>query len=260
MDKERTTSGHGVLARSLRAALVALLCSGAPLLASGGEPLRLVTGNGAPFATPRANGFFDLLVAEMFRRIGVQAVVHTHESSARALANADRGEDDGLIARVRGLEAQFPSLVLIPEKIFDNDFIAATLGAKVRTHGWQALDGRQVAFIRGWQIYEKNLAGHGALTRVNDAAQLLELLRRERAEVILFERWQAHWHAREHRLPLRIQEPPLARQEMFAYLHRRHATLAPAAATALAAMKRDGGYQRIFDSTLTMLYPAPPGR
>jgi polar amino acid transport system substrate-binding protein len=253
-------SEPGLVTRFPRTLLAAGLSAWLCVTATAAEPLRLVTGNAAPFTTEQRDGFFDLIVAEMFARLGVHAEVRTHASSARALVNADRGEDDGLVARIRGLEAPYPNLVIVPEKIFDNDFVAFALGQTFATPDWRALESRHVAYIRGWQIFETNLAGHRQVTRVSDAGQLFELLRRQRAEVGLYERWQALWHARAQALPVRLLEPPLARAEMFAYLHRKHAPLAPRAAQALAAMKRDGSYARIFDATLARLESRQPPR
>ncbi|MFY9314383.1 MAG: hypothetical protein WAO95_02340 [Burkholderiales bacterium] len=245
------------MTRTLCTILPAALSVWLSWAATAAEPLRLVTGNSAPFATGRRDGFFDLVVAEMFGRIGVHAEVRTHVSSARALVNAGRGEDDGLVARICGLEMQYPSLVIVPEKIFDNDFVAFTLGPTFPTPDWRSLESCHIAYIRGWQIFEADLTVHRQVTRVSDAAQLFELVGRQRVDGGLCERWQALWYARA--LPVRVLEPPLARAEMFGYLHRKHAALAPRAAAALAAMKRDGSYARIFNATLGRLEtPQPP--
>jgi polar amino acid transport system substrate-binding protein len=40
---------------------------------------------------------------------------------------------------------------------------------------------------------------------------------------------------------------------MFIYLHKKHEALVPRVAQALARMKANGSYQRIFDATLTSL-------
>ena len=45
---------------------------------------------------------------------------------------------------------------------------------------------------------------------------------------------------------VRPLEPPLATREMFIYLHKRHAELAPRLADALRALKHDGFYQRAY--------------
>jgi polar amino acid transport system substrate-binding protein len=52
-----------------------------------------------------------------------------------------------------------------------------------------------------------------------------------------------------------VHEPPLASVEMYMYVHRNHAELAPRLADALKSMKADGSYQDIFDRTLKVLTP-----
>lgn len=217
------------------------------------DTLVISTGNGPPFTTPQRSGFFDQLLAEAFRRAGYQAEMRVHESSERALINANSGIDDGVAARIKGLEVQYPNFVRVPEKLFDNDFVASTLHFEFATPDWQSLATYHVSYLIGWKIFENNLAGKREVTQVKDAGQLFSLLQQNRTDVILYERWQGLWRARELGLPVKMMEPPLARQEMYCYLHRKHAELAPKVAAALAAMKRDGSYRRIFDATLTPL-------
>jgi polar amino acid transport system substrate-binding protein len=241
--------------------IAALACAtGAVAAAPAAEPLRLATGNSEPFATAQRSGFLDRIVAEAFGRAGSRAQLVTHESSERALVNANQGVDDGLAARIRGIEAQYPNLVVVPEKVFDNDFVAYAMRADIGSVDWSTLRRMHVAYIRGWRIFESSLGNAREVTRAHDARQLFDLLREGRADVALYERWQGLWHARELGLPIRMLQPPLARQEMFLYLHKRHAALAPKVAAALADMKRDGAYQRIFDATLAPLDPPGPAR
>lgn len=240
--------------RQLRSLFAAVLFLGSmPLLAA--NALTMSTGVGPPFTTAQRDGFLDRLLAEAFRRAGARAEMLVHESSERALMNANNGIDDGSAPRIKDLERQYPNLVRIPEKLFDNDFVALSLRYRFATPDWQALAPYHVAYLIGWKIFENNLGGRAETTKVKDAGQLMSMLRQERADVILYERWQGLWRARELGLPVATMEPPLARQEMYCYVHRKHAALVPAVAAALAAMKRDGSYQRIFDATLTPLRP-----
>lgn len=239
------------LPRFLR--LCASLCVFCAIHAQAAETLVISTGNGPPFTTPQRDGFFDQLLAEAFRRVGSQAEMRVHESSERALINANLGIDDGVAARIKGLEVQYPNFVRVPEKLFDNDFVAYSLHFEFATPDWQSLAPYHVAYLIGWKIFENNLAGKREATQVKDAAQLFSLLQQERTDVVLYERWQGLWRARAMGLPVKTMEPPLARQEMYCYLNRKHAELVPKVAAALAAMKRDGSYQRIFDATLTSL-------
>lgn len=233
--------------------ILAALLFALPGRAMAGGALVLNTGVRAPYTQPDRSGFLDRLVAELFRRVGLQAEVQVYEASERAMQNADAGIDDGMAMRIKGLEKQYPNLIRVPEKVIDNDFVAYSRKHRFEVRGWDALAPYQVAHIIGWKVFENNLGGRRDVTLVRNAEQLFGLLRQDRTDVILYERWQGLWWARELALDARLLEPPLASTEMFIYLHRKHAPLAGKLAAALAAMKQDGSYRRIFDETLAPL-------
>jgi polar amino acid transport system substrate-binding protein len=217
------------------------------------QPLVLNTGNRDPYATDSRDGFLDLLAAEAFRRAGASAQIQSYESSERALLNANNGIDDGVALRIRGLESLYPNLIMVPEKIIDNDFVACATNPELTVPGWKALTPHQVVHLIGWKVFELNVPAETRSTKVKDAQQMFVLLGQGRADLALYERWQALWWARKMGLKIKVLEPPLARQEMFFYLHRKHAGLVDKVASALAEMKKDGTYRRIFDTSLTPL-------
>lgn len=219
------------------------------------QTLVLNTGVREPFTTEKRDGFLDQVVAEVFRRLGLKAEVVVYEASERAMINANQGVDDGIALRIKGLEAQYPNLVRVPEKVMDNEFVAWTLGEPFATRSWESLRPYRVGHIIGWKVFEGRLDPETDVTRVKDPPQLFSLLRQKRADVVLYERWQGLALARREQLPVRVLEPPLARQEMFMYLHKRHAALVDKAAAVLAEMKRDGTYRRLHDATLKPLLP-----
>jgi polar amino acid transport system substrate-binding protein len=226
-----------------------------------GAPLALSTGTAEPFNSPAGDGFLDRVIGEAFTRAGYAAVVVRASSSARSLANADRGIDDGLAIRTAGLEASHPNLLRVPEKLMDNEFVAySSRGLTSPITGWSSLRPFDVAYVRGWKVFEDGLAGHPSRTAAVDGEQLFRLLRAGRVEIILFERWQGLWQARQLGMQVHLHAPPLVRSEMFVYLHRKHAALLPAVSKALAAMKADGTYRRHFDAVLTPLLCSPARR
>lgn len=232
--------------RALVLPLALLLCAVlATAPAWAGDRLVLTTGMREPWTNPDRTGFTDLLVKEVFRRIGVEADVELNLAAGRAIRLAGQGVDDGLTARVAGLEKEYPDLIRVPEKVFDNDFVAASLGPGFATTDWDTLKPHHVGYILGWVVFENNLPPVRELTLAKDSTQLLSLLKSGRIEVLLHERWQALWHARQMGMTIRILEPPLASVPMFMYLHRRHAALVPRIAAELAAMKADGSYRAI---------------
>jgi len=230
--------------RLLRAgAFLILLLSNA--LAAHGEALRLNSGVGAPYFQPDKSGFLDLLIPELFRRIGVQAEAVRYEAAERAMINANTGIDDGVAMRIKGLEKTYPNLVRVDEKIIDNDFVAYATRLRIATTGFDVLKNHQVAYINGWKVFESGLLPGTPVTKVQDADQLFTLLTADRAELALFERWQGNHMLREKGLKAQMLSPPLVTTEMFIYLHAKHASLAEPAAQALRKMKADGSYQRI---------------
>lgn len=231
--------------RHVLAAVACLLPSAAARGASPDSRLRLTSGMREPWTQPDKTGFTDRVVAEAFRRLGRPADLSVNLAASRAIQLADDGIDDGLAARVTGLEAKYPNLVRVDEPIFHNDFVACSLGLIPAINRWDDLTPHSVGYIIGWQVFRDSVPQVRQLTLAKDSEQLLALLKSEKVEVVLHERWQALWHARTLGIELTVHEPPLARVPMFVYLHRRHADLGPTLAATLAAMKADGTYDRI---------------
>jgi polar amino acid transport system substrate-binding protein len=219
-------------------------------LATGAEPLRLNSGVRSPYFKLDKTGFIDLLVPEVFRRIGIVAEGVQYAASERAMLNANNGIDDGLVLRIRGLEKAYPNLVIIDEKIIDNEFVAYATNAKFATTSFDSLRNLEVGYINGWKIFEANVPSGTAITKVQEAEQLFRLLEQSRIDVVLYERWQGNQILKETGSKAEMLAPPLATSEMFMYLHKKHAHLAEPAARALREMKKDGTWRRIAERSL----------
>ncbi|MDO8608694.1 MAG: transporter substrate-binding domain-containing protein [Phaeospirillum sp.] len=206
--------------------------------------LTLSTGMIAPWSNPEGTGFHQILIREVFVRVGARAEVDVNLASSRAFRLADDGVTDGLAGRVAGMEKDFPNLIRVPEPMFFNDFVACTAG-EPPPQRWDELAPHAVAHIIGWQIFERNLPTVRDLAVAKDAVQLVGLLRAERTEVILHERWQALWQAKSMNQPIKCGQTPLARVPMYIYLNRKHEGLVDKVAAELGRMKDDGSYQAL---------------
>ena len=226
-----------------------------PASAADPDVYILNTSTGAPYATKDRNGFQDQVVAEVFRRIGLKGRVEMYDASARALINANDNIDHGVAMRIMGLEKKFPNLVRIEERLIENDFVAYSKGLDFTTNDWRSLEPYVAAYINGWMIFERNLEAAQNKQTVKDPAQMFTMLGKGRVDVVLYERWQGLQRAKATDMKVTVHEPPLASVDMYMYVHKNHAHLAPKLADALRAMKTDGTYQSIFDRTLTPLLP-----
>ncbi len=216
----------------------------APLAAAAGT-LTINTANDPPNSTQSHAGIADRTVAEACRRLGI-GVRLVSLPSERALINVDKGIDDGIYARIAGMQMSYPNLVMVPEPVTAFEFVAVSRQADLPISGWASLEPYDVAFIRGWQLPEVNLKKAKSITKVSDDPLLFRLLVTGRVDVIVYDRRQAEYLIRKNGYTgLHIYEPPIETRDMYLYLNKRHAALVPRIAGAIRQMKKDGTYRRI---------------
>lgn len=216
------------------------------------DELIITSGRQAPFTQADGKGIFQLLVKEVFKRMGRKAKV-VALASERSLINANAGIDDGNIARVKGMEKQYPNLIRVPEKVLVYDFLAFSRNKDLKIDGWKSLSAYNVAYITGWKILEKNITNAKSITRVRSPKQLFTLLKNDRTEVIIFDRWGGLWWIKSLGLKVYPLKPPVISKDMFLYMHKKHTAIVPHISKTIAEMKKDGSYQRILDNALQAL-------
>jgi polar amino acid transport system substrate-binding protein len=230
-----------------------------PVRGQADEALRFSTGMIAPWTNESGTGFHQRLLQALLAKLGKTVVLEVNPASSRAIKLADDGIIDGLAGRVAGLEREFPNLIALPERMFVNEFVACTSPGGKLPANWAETSPFSVAYVIGWQIFENNLPTVRELTTVRDSTQLLGLLKARRVDVILHERWQVLWLARQADIPLVCAEPPLAKVPMFIYLNHRHAGMVPALTDSLRNMKADGSYEAIARTVFGGLGPSVTG-
>lgn len=228
-------------------AIILMLCM---LQVQADTTLVLNSPAGNPITNPQQTGFIDQLVGEALSRLGFQLDVE-HLPAERAILLADSGFADGELIRIGGLQKLYPNLIQVPEKIFDMEFIAFGKNPELRIENWQDLKQYSVGIITGWKILENKMPDEVDLTKVKNPQQLFELLNKDRANVVLFSRWQgmAFIQANGYQEILPVGSP-LVTTEMFVYLNQKHADQVAALAEILRSMKQDGSYRQLREQAL----------
>ncbi|MCP5157943.1 MAG: transporter substrate-binding domain-containing protein [Gammaproteobacteria bacterium] len=215
--------------------------------------LRLTTSEAPPLIKRTQDGFLDQVIIEAIRRTGIEAEI-VCLPNVRALKSVDEGDYDGNYARIAGIKKHFSHLIPVPEKVMDMVFVAfAAPELIVYGDGWEIIQNRNVALVRGWKIYEESVLAHQPRTAltVTEPEQLFRMLQAGHVELALYELWSGRYLLNQLGIDdIDAVEPPLAIREMFLYLHERHAALAPRIAAALRGMKQDGSYQQLADKLL----------
>lgn len=226
--------------------LLALAWPGAALA----QTLVINTAHHAPRSTPEGTGFQDRIVAEAFRRVG-RGVEIRRLPSERALINVNSGVDDGNFARVAGLQARYPNLVMVPEPITRFLFTVFTRDPGLRVEDWGGLASLNVGMVIGWKILEAHITRTRSLTKVADGSALFEMLDRGRIDAAVYDLISGQELIRQDGMA-GVSAPgrPLTGQDMYIYLHRRHQALVQPLATALRDMKREGVIRAFEEASL----------
>jgi polar amino acid transport system substrate-binding protein len=206
-----------------------------------------------PLNTSTHDGFMDEVAREAINRIGYQLDIN-HLPAERGLRNANNGLIDGEMSRIKGLDNIYHNLIRVPEKIMSWEFCVFSKKPIDLQKGWASLEDKNVAFINGWKILEKNVPKSATITKTRNSQQLFTLLKRNRTDFIVYERWGGSLVLKKLQLDkVSLQRPFLASREMFIYLHKKHKALVPGLASALADMKKDGSYDRLIKKHLITL-------
>jgi polar amino acid transport system substrate-binding protein len=216
-----------------------------PSLTLAQPTITLNTAADEPLSTKSHKGFLDEIAVNIFNKIGYSVLINKLPAE-RALRSANRGLIDGEIARVAGLDKVYPNLIRIPEKIMNWGFFVFSKKPINLQQSWNALKNKNVAFITGWKILEINTPKSATITRVKNSQQLFTLLKNDRTDYVIYERWGGNFIVN-HSQPNNIIMiyPPLATRDMFIYLHKKHSALVPRLSQALVDMKKDGSYDRL---------------
>ncbi|MHC1744594.1 MAG: substrate-binding periplasmic protein [Syntrophobacteraceae bacterium] len=231
---------------------ILLFCLSAvlPLETAAAPVIHIATSDSPPLSRPDDTGFLDLMIKEALGRIGMELKI-VHLPAERSLVNANEGVEQGVYARVRGMDQLYPNLVLVPEQIVDFEFVAFTTGVKAAIDGWESLRPYEVGIVRGWKILEMNVRSDKGVKSVKSPEILFDMLLDGRVELIVYNRINGRGLIKDRALRgVTVLDPPLAVREMFLYLHKSQEALVPRLTEAIRSIKRDGTCDRLQQSVL----------
>ena len=234
----------------LRALIVATGLLGAECASAAQPPFVMSTSVRAPLYLENGSGYFNLLSAEIFRRLDMEFELIFLPAS-RALAFANDKTVDGTGPRTAAIEKKFPNLVRIPINVFQFDFMVYSRDPELSITGWDSLKPYSVGLLNGWKIVEQNTTEARLVTKATNYDQLLKLLDLGRVEVAIMDRVMAGWQLRQLGFDLHAIEPPIASKPNFIYVHKQHAGLVAEITRVLSEMQQDGSLQEIRAKTLS---------
>ena len=189
----------------------------------------------------------NAVLTECFNRIGIRLNIMPMPSE-RSLINANSGIEDGNFLRTDTLSYAFPNLVIVPERLSVNRVVAFSKNEKIEINGWKSLFQYHVAYVNGWKNCERELKDHNAKTTVKNEYLLFTLLENNRADVGIFGLTTGTEVLNKlGYTSIKAIEPPIVTNDLFLYVHKKHAALIPKIVKTLQSMKQDGTYRNIVD-------------
>ena len=233
--------------------LVMVLLLTAPVNAArGAEPSQVETTRLVAAANTADTVIAEVILRRAYGRLGHRVAIARYPAE-RALKLADGGHADGDVQRIDGLEKHYPNLLQLRPAINFIEGSAFTAGTDIAISGWDSLRPYRIGLIRGIKFAELNTAGMDRHF-VGDYGALFRMLRGGRFELGVSPRLNGLYQLERLNIEgISVLEPPLARFDLYHYIHRSRAELAPRLEKVLRDMQASGELFRLRQTVIAEL-------
>ena len=202
------------------------------------ETLRIST---AEF--PEAEAIARLL-KEVYRQIGYEIEL-VFRPAKRSLKEVNNGVSDAELARITGIENEYPNLVRVKEPVFALSFSAIVSDkSKLWMGSWEEIKKHRIVYPRGYQILDIRTRQMAAQVARN-AASVARMVKAGRVDVGLVITTSA-----DRLVPeiggIQVIKPPIETVTLYHYLHVKHRRLIPDIEKILIEMNDSGRAKAIF--------------
>jgi polar amino acid transport system substrate-binding protein len=187
-----------------------------------------------------------LVLEEAYKRIGITLKNELYPS-LRSLEKSNSGETDGETMRIKGIDEKYPNLVMVPEPVYELDFVAVVKDTKFEVNGPESLEPYTLGHENGIIFIEKMVEkiNPKSVETVKNGELLIKKIDSGRTEVGIMSRDTAEKTIKETALDVTILEPPLSKLPLYHYLHKDNTHLLEKLSNSLKEMKEDGTWEKI---------------
>ncbi len=219
---------------------------------SAGEQIFLMSAPHLPgISQPDGEGSADRLVAEVFRRIGVEFEI-VYLPGKRAKAMLVQGKVDGYLTGSPSFRASAPNAIMIPEPFMTIDYVALSRDSTTRLSGWDDVSQYPVAYLRGHEYFGRHVENtDDRLVLLNDYTALRDFFLKRTMDrggvsfVLVARKIAVAASGKDLGRNVFIVEPPLGSISRHIFVHERHRDLVPRLDRAIREMHRDVTIDRL---------------
>jgi len=196
--------------------------------------------------------YMEILLTEAYQQIGLD-VDYIQYPAKRALYASNLGKTDGEMARIKGIDKEFQNLLMVEVPISSIDIVVFTKNKDIRVDGWQSLKPYSIAITRGIRVIERGTKDL-EVSAFNTTEKILKLVSMGRYDAAILTRVDGLGYVKKLNITnLTVLEPPLARVDLYHYLHKKHENLIPKINSSLLKLKESGRMKDIRDQFLIKL-------
>ena len=189
------------------------------------------------------------IMTDIYARLGCD-VSFKDRPLQRSLMEVDSGELDAEVARVKGLEKEFPNLIRIPVPIYSIQGVVFTKDKDFPVEGWKSLRAYKIGVVRGVQFALKGTDGMNREC-VGSLRSLFKMLDADRFDVVVEARLNGIIALKQLDLDksIRTLSPPLVNIDLFHYVNKGKKHLVREMTETLSRMTQDGSLDRLIEES-----------
>lgn len=203
--------------------------------------------------TPQLNAAINVMT-NIYKRIGYDMTL-VRFPGKRSLVEANLGNTDGELLRIKAIERKYPNLLPVPYSIGGLTAMALVRTGQPQVVGISGLLDKRVGILRGVEFTEiltKNLDRE----ILNSIDSLFSILLSGRVDVILFPPLDARIYIKKHGLENKIDMTvqPIIAVPLYHFLHKKSKVIADELSIEMKRMKKSGELEELIESAAQSQY------
>lgn len=183
------------------------------------------------------------LIEKAYRRLGHETEI-VFRPAGRSVWDVNKGIFDAELARITGIENEFPNLVRVKEPVFTISVSAVVLpGSDIKVRSWEDIGDRRVGYPRGYKLFDLRTRKLNAI-KAKDPASIVKMVKAGRMDIGLLMMSDAT--ALSQKLGgVTVLEPPIEVTTLYHYVHVKHRRMVPSLEKTLITMNDSGRSKEI---------------
>ncbi len=194
----------------------------------------------------------EKILREAYKKLDTKVKVRRLPGN-RAIYEANNGESNGEVVRLKKVLEKYKNLRLVPESLVHIDAVIASKNTDIIVEGWKTVKKFSAATVMGYRSIQKRIKDqpHVYASSVESA---LKVLKGDRVDILILSRFDMIKGLQKTGFKdIVILDPPVSRVPLYHMLHKSKESLIPKITKVLKDMKMDGSHQRLVESFIANL-------